>query len=75
LERAAAELEIAPAPAASPMIRGTGIRGGMRIIYHLVTAAAPTCFSVPAPTAIKGTRPNAETRETCKLIATIETQG
>jgi hypothetical protein len=78
LARAATELEIAPAPAASPMIRGTGARGnsgGMRIICHLVTRRGAVLLLGACANLDKENPADAETRETCKLIATLKAQG
>ena len=87
-ERAAAELEIALAPSAWPVIAGTGgarkaraarggrgKSGGARIIYYVVTnKGALYLLDVYAKSA-KENLSDAEKREIRNLIASIETQG
>jgi hypothetical protein len=86
-ERVAAELEIALAPTAWPVIRGTGgarkaraarggrgKSGGVRIIYYLVTRRGVVFLLDAYAKSDKENLTDAETREVRKLIATIEAE-
>jgi hypothetical protein len=86
-ERAAAELEIALAPTAWPVIRGTGgarkaraagggrgKSGGVRIIYYFVTRRGAVFLLDAYAKSDKENLTDADTREIRKLIATIEAE-
>src|SRR5712691_11604810 len=86
-ERAAAELEIALAPTAWPVIRGTGgarkaraarggrgKSGGVRIIYYFVTRRGAVFLLDAYAKSEKENLTDAEASEIRKLIATIEAQ-
>src|SRR5947208_9781474 len=82
-ERAAAELEIALAPTAWPVISGTGgarkaragrgKSGGARIIYYVVIRSLLYLLDVYAKSA-KEDLTDAEKREINKLVAAIEAE-
>jgi hypothetical protein len=80
-ERAAAELEIALAPAAWPVIAGTGgarkaraARGG-RIIYYVVTHRGVLYLLDVYAKSAKEDLTDAEKREIRNLIAALEAEG
>jgi hypothetical protein len=86
-ERAAAELEIALAPAAWPVIAGTdgarkaraarggrGKSGGARIIYYVVTRHGVLYLLDVYAKSAKENLTDAEKREIRKLVAAIEGQ-
>jgi hypothetical protein len=86
-ERAAAELEIALAPAAWPVIAGTGgarkaraarggrgKSGGARIIYYVLTQASVLYLLDVYAKSAKEDLTNAEKQQIRKLIAAIEAQ-
>ncbi len=87
-ERAAAELEIALAPTAWPVIAGTGgarkaraarggrgKSGGARIIYYVVTARGVLYLLDVYAKNAKEDLSDGEKHEIRKLIAAIEAQG
>jgi hypothetical protein len=87
-ERAAAELEIALAPAAWPVISGTsgarkaraarggrGKSGGARIIYYVVSRRGVLYLLDVYAKSAKEDLTDAEKQEIRKLIAAIEAQG
>ena len=87
-ERAAAELEIALAPTAWPIIAGTGgarkaraarggrgKSGGARIIYYVVTARGVLYLLDAYAKSAKEDLSDGERHEIRKLISAIETQG
>lgn len=87
-ERAAAELEIALAPSAWPVIAGTGgarkaraarggrgKSGGVRIIYYVMTGKGVLYLLDVYAKSAKEDLSDAEKREIRKLIAAIEAQG
>jgi len=87
-ERAVAELEIALAPTAWPVIAGTGgarkaraarggrgKSGGARIIYYVVTRRAELYLLDVYAKSAKEDLTNAEKREIRSLIAALEAQG
>ncbi len=87
-ERAAAELEMALAPTAWPVIAGTGgarkaraarggrgKSGGARIIYCVVTRRAVLYLLDVYAKSAKEDLTDAERREIRRLIATIEAEG
>src|SRR5207249_5791763 len=87
-ERAAAELEIALAPIAWPVIPGTsgarkaraarggrGKSGGARIIYYVVIRRGVLYLLDVFAKSAKEDLTDAERREIRKLIAAIEAQG
>jgi hypothetical protein len=83
-ERAAAELEIALAPTAWPVIRGTGgarkaraargKSGGARIIYYAMTRRGVVYLIDVYAKSEKEDLTDAESREIRKLIAALEAQ-
>jgi hypothetical protein len=86
-ERAAAELEIALAPTAWPVIRGTGgarkaraarggrgKSGGVRIIYYVVTRRGVVYLIDAYAKSEKENLTDADTRQIRKLIAALEAQ-
>jgi hypothetical protein len=86
-ERAVAELEIALAPTAWPVIRGTGgarkaraarggrgKSGGVRIIYYVVTRRGVVYLIDAYAKSEKENLTDADTREIRKLIAALEAQ-
>jgi hypothetical protein len=88
VERAAAELEIALAPTAWPVIPGTsgarkaraarggrGKSGGARIIYYVVTRRGVLYLLDVYAKSAKEDLTDAEKREIRKLIAAIEAEG
>lgn len=87
-ERAAAELEIALAPAAWPVIAGTGgarkaraagggrgKSGGARIIYYVVTRRAVLYLLDVYAKSAKEDLTDAEKREIRNLIAALQAEG
>jgi hypothetical protein len=87
-ERAAAELEIALAPTAWPVIPGTGgarkaraarggrgKSGGARIIYYVVTRRGVLYLLDVYAKSTKENLTDAEKREIRKLVAAIEAQA
>ncbi len=87
-ERTSAELEIAVAPAAWPVIAGTGgarkaraarggrgKSGGARIIYYLFTRRAELYLLDVYAKSAKEDLTDAEKREIRNLIAALEAQG
>jgi hypothetical protein len=84
-ERAAAELEIALAPAAWPVIAGTGgaraarggrgKSGGARIIYYLMTRRGMLYLLDVYAKSAKENLTDAEKREIRNLIAALEAEG
>ncbi len=88
VERAAAELEIALAPTAWPVIAGTGgarkaraargsrgKSGGARIIYYVVTRRDVLYLLDVYAKSAKENLTDAEKREIRKLIAALEAEG
>ena len=87
-ERAAAELEIALAPTAWPVIRGTGgarkaraarggrgKSGGARIIYYVVTRRGVLYLIDAYAKNEKENLTDAETHEIRKLVTALEAEG
>jgi hypothetical protein len=87
-ERATAELEIALAPTAWPVIAdtggarkaraargGRGKSGGARVIYYVVTRRGVLYLLDVYAKSAKEDLSDAEKREIRKIIASIETQG
>jgi hypothetical protein len=87
-ERAAAELEIALAPTAWPVIAGTsgarkaraarggrGKSGGARIIYYVITRRGVLYLLDVYAKSAKEDLTDAEKREIRKRVAAIEAQG
>jgi Protein of unknown function (DUF1044). len=87
-ERATAELEIALAPTAWPVIRGTGgarkarasrggrgKSGGARIIYYVVTRRGVLYLIDVYAKSEKEDLTDAERTEIRKLVATLEAEG
>jgi hypothetical protein len=86
-ERAAAELEIALAPTAWPVVRGTGgarkaraarggrgKSGGVRIIYYVVTRRGAVYLIDVYAKSEKEDLTDAESREIRKIVAALEAQ-
>jgi hypothetical protein len=86
-ERTAAELEIALAPTAWPVIRGTGgarkaraarggrgKSGGVRIIYYVMTRRRVVYLIDVYAKSEKENLTDAENHEVRKLVATLEAQ-